>query len=320
MLALAASGMAAVTALSGCVPLVVGGAAVGGTVVATDRRSSATVLNDEGIELRAGRQIYDAVGGSSHISVTSWNGRLLLTGEVPTEQDRQRAEQVARGVENVREVINDLAVMPSSGLGTRTNDSFITSKVKSALAGAANVSARNVKVITERGSTYLMGSVTREEAEAATEAARLRLRGCEPGRRQRGARAGVVPTHHAHAAGQRGQRLPGARQQPGLAAATGRAQEPAHRQPARDERPGAEPGASACGRLTGAAAAAAGAGAILAGDELALALIRRPPRPPAARARPRLPGACNGGAWPADNRRQSRRQACLPCATLRSPL
>jgi osmotically-inducible protein OsmY len=164
--------MAAVTALSGCVPLVVGGAAVGGTVVATDRRSSATVLNDEGIELRAGRQIYDAVGGSSHISVTSWNGRLLLTGEVPTEQDRQRAEQVARGVENVREVINDLAVMPSSGLGTRTNDSFITSKVKSALAGAANVSARNVKVITERGSTYLMGSVTREEAEAATEAAR----------------------------------------------------------------------------------------------------------------------------------------------------
>lgn len=171
-LSLTISALAALTALSGCVPLVVGGAAVGGAVVATDRRSSATVLNDEGIELRAGRQIYDIVGGSSHVNATSWNGRLLLTGEVPSEQNRQQAEQVARSVEYVREVVNDLAVMPSSGLGTRTNDSFITSKVKSALVGTAGVSSRNVKVITERGSTYLMGSVTREEAEAATEAAR----------------------------------------------------------------------------------------------------------------------------------------------------
>lgn len=172
VLAFTVSAAALGTALSGCVPLVVGGAAVGGTMVATDRRSSSDMLNDEGIELRVGRQIYDVVGGSSHINVTSWGGRVLLTGEVPAEQDRLRAEQVARGVENVRDVINDLAVMPASGLGTRASDSFITTKVKSALAGNGEVSARNVKVITERGSTYLMGHVTPAEAEAATETAR----------------------------------------------------------------------------------------------------------------------------------------------------
>lgn len=159
-------------ALSGCVPLVLGGAAVGGTMMATDRRSSSTLLDDEGIELRVGRQIYDIVGGASHVNVTSWAGRVLLTGEVTTEQDKQRAEQVARGVANVRDVVNDVAVMPSSGLGTRTNDSFITSKVKSALAANGQVSAKDVKVITERSTTYLMGRVTAAEAEAATETVR----------------------------------------------------------------------------------------------------------------------------------------------------
>ena len=159
-------------ALGGCVPLVLGGAAVGGTMMATDRRSSSTLLDDEGIELRVGRQIYDIVGGASHVNVTSWAGRVLLTGEVPTEQDKQRAEQVARGVANVRDVVNDVAVMPSSGLGTRTNDSFITSKVKSALAANGQVSAKDVKVITERSTTYLMGRVTAAEAEAATETVR----------------------------------------------------------------------------------------------------------------------------------------------------
>ena len=172
LLALATAVGALGVAVSGCVPLVLGGAAVGGTMVATDRRDSSTLLDDQGIEMRVGRQIYDAVSGSSHVNVTSWAGRVLLTGEVQTEQDKQRAEQVARGVTNVREVINELGVMPSSGLGTRSSDSFVTSKVKSALAGAANVSVKDVKVITERGTTYLMGRVTAAEAEAATEAVR----------------------------------------------------------------------------------------------------------------------------------------------------
>ena len=172
LLALATAVGALSAAVSGCVPLVLGGAAVGGTMVATDRRASSTLLDDQGIEMRVGRQIYDAVSGSSHVNVTSWAGRVLLTGEVQTEQDKQRAEQVARGVANVREVINELGVMPSSGLGTRSSDSFVTSKVKSALAGTANVSVKDVKVITERGTTYLMGRVTAAEGEAATEAVR----------------------------------------------------------------------------------------------------------------------------------------------------
>ena len=172
LLALAMAVGALGAAVSGCVPLVLGGAAVGGTMVATDRRDSSTLLDDQGIEMRVGRQIYDAVSGSSHVNVTSWAGRVLLTGEVQTEQDKQRAEQVARGVANVREVINELGVMPSSGLGTRSSDSFVTSKVKSALAGTANVSVKDVKVITERGTTYLMGRVTAAEGEAATEAVR----------------------------------------------------------------------------------------------------------------------------------------------------
>ena len=172
LLALATAVGALGAAVSGCVPLVLGGAAVGGTMVATDRRDSSTLLDDQGIEMRVGRQVYDAVSGSSHVNVTSWAGRVLLTGEVQTEQDKQRAEQVARGVANVREVINELGVMPSSGLGTRSSDSFVTSKVKSALAGTANVSVKDVKVITERGTTYLMGRVTAAEGEAATEAVR----------------------------------------------------------------------------------------------------------------------------------------------------
>ena len=159
-------------ALPACVPLVVGGAAVGTTVVATDRRSSNTVLDDQGIEMRAGRLIYDAVGGGAHVNATAWNGRLLLTGEVPNAQDKQRAEDIARQTPNVREVISDIGVMANSGLGTRSSDSFITSKVKGTLANTAGVSAKDVKVVTERGTTYLMGTVTEAEADAATEAAR----------------------------------------------------------------------------------------------------------------------------------------------------
>ena len=102
LLALATAVGALGVAVSGCVPLVLGGAAVGGTMVATDRRDSSTLLDDQGIEMRVGRQIYDAVSGSSHVNVTSWAGRVLLTGEVQTEQDKQRAEQVARVIGQIR--------------------------------------------------------------------------------------------------------------------------------------------------------------------------------------------------------------------------
>jgi osmotically-inducible protein OsmY len=104
--------------------------------------------------------------------VTSFNRQVLLTGEVPSAQDRQRVEQVVLGVENVRSVVNDLAVMPPTSLGQRSNDTFITGKVRASLVDAKDLSASAFKVVTERNVVYLMGRVTPREAQRATEIAR----------------------------------------------------------------------------------------------------------------------------------------------------
>jgi osmotically-inducible protein OsmY len=97
---------------------------------------------------------------------------VLLTGEVPTAQDRQRVEQIVMGVENVRSVVNDLAIMPSSSLSQRSNDTFITGKVRASLVDAKDITANAFKVVTERNIVYLMGRVTQREAQRATEIAR----------------------------------------------------------------------------------------------------------------------------------------------------
>lgn len=157
--------------LSACVPLVMGGAAVG-TLVAVDRRTSGTQLEDEGIEFRAANRLHGLYGDRAHVNVTSWNRQVLLTGEVPSAQDRQRVEQVVLGVENVRSVVNDLAVMPPTSLGQRSNDTFITGKVRASLVDAKDLSASAFKVVTERNVVYLMGRVTPREAQRATEIAR----------------------------------------------------------------------------------------------------------------------------------------------------
>ena len=104
--------------------------------------------------------------------MTSFNRQVLLTGEVPSAQDRQRVEQVVLGVENVRSVVNDLAVMPPTSLGQRSNDTFITGKVRASLVDAKDLSASAFKVVTERNVVYLMGRVTQREAQRATEIAR----------------------------------------------------------------------------------------------------------------------------------------------------
>jgi len=126
--ALALACVVAVPVLSGCAAAVIGGAAVG-TLVALDRRTSGIQLEDEGIELRAGARLRDALGEPAHVNVTSYNRQVLLSGEVPTDQARQQAEQIAQRVENVRSVVNDLAVMPKSTLAQRSNDALITGKV-----------------------------------------------------------------------------------------------------------------------------------------------------------------------------------------------
>lgn len=166
---LAAAALAA--GLSACAPLIVGSAVVGG-VMAVDRRTTGIQIEDEGIELRAVNRIHEALGDRVHVNVTSYNRQVLLTGEVPTAQDRQTAEQVVSQIENVRSVVNDLTVMPSSTLGQRSTDTFITGKVRASLVDARDISANSFKVVTERNTVYLMGRVSQREANRATEVAR----------------------------------------------------------------------------------------------------------------------------------------------------
>ena len=166
---LAATALAA--GLSACAPLVVGGAVMG-TMMAVDRRTTGTQVEDEGIELRSANRLNEALGDRGHVNVTSFNRQVLLTGEVSSAQDRQRVEQIVLGVENVRSVVNDLAVMPTTSLGQRSNDTFITGKVRASLVDAQDISANSFKVVTERNIVYLMGRVSQREANRATEIAR----------------------------------------------------------------------------------------------------------------------------------------------------
>jgi len=163
--ALAAAVLA--TTLAGCAPLVLGGAAVG-TMVAVDRRTSAAQLEDETIELRAGSRLGEILGSLAHINVTSYNRQVLLTGEVPDAASKQLAEQTVTKVDNVRSVVNELAVMRPSSLTQRGNDIYITGKVKATLVDAKDLTATAFKVVTERGTVHLMGRVTQRESERAT--------------------------------------------------------------------------------------------------------------------------------------------------------
>ena len=158
-------------ALSACAPMVVGGALMG-SLVATDRRTPGAQLEDEGIELRAASRIRDNLVDRVHISVTSYNRQVLLTGEVPSAQDRLLAEQIVAKVENVRSIVNELAVLGNSGLTQRGSDALVTTRVRAGLVDARDLFANSFKVVTERGTTYLMGRVTQREANRATEVVR----------------------------------------------------------------------------------------------------------------------------------------------------
>ena len=163
-----ASSALLMASLTACVPLVIGGAAAGGTLVITDRRTSGAQLEDEGIELRASSRLRNALGERAHVNLTSYNRQVLLTGEVPTQQDKQLVEQIVSRVENVAGVVNELAVLGNATLTQRSSDVLVTGRVKAALIDAPDLSANAFKVVTERGTTYLMGRVTQREADRAT--------------------------------------------------------------------------------------------------------------------------------------------------------
>jgi len=159
--------------LSACVgPLLVGGAMVGGTLLAVDRRTSGAQLDDEAIELRAANQIRSNLGTRVRASVTSYNRQVLLTGEVPNLQDKQRVEDVVKAVESVAAVVNELAVLNSPSLMDRSADTLLTGRIKAMLLDANDLQSSAFKVVTERNTVYLMGRVTQREAERATEVVR----------------------------------------------------------------------------------------------------------------------------------------------------
>ena len=164
--------VSATTALTACAPLLIGGAMVGGSMVAIDRRTSGTQLEDQAIELKSGKRIGDAVGDRAHVNVTSYSRQVLLTGEAPSEADKASIEQAVARIENVRSVINELAIGAASSIGTRSNDTLLTSKVKASMVDAKDVQANAYKVVTERGIVYLMGRVTEREAGRAADLAR----------------------------------------------------------------------------------------------------------------------------------------------------
>jgi osmotically-inducible protein OsmY len=159
-------------ALAGCAPLIVGTAAVGTAMVVTDRRSSGAQIDDETIEVRAASRLKDALGDRVHINVSSYNRQVLLTGEAPTDAMKQQAEQIVSRVENVRGVVNDIAVMAPTSLTQRSNDTLITGKVRASFVDASDLQTSAFRVVTERGNVYLMGRVSAREADRATAIAR----------------------------------------------------------------------------------------------------------------------------------------------------
>lgn len=157
--------------LSACAPLIVGGA-VGGALVAVDRRTSGAQLDDQGIELRATNRVRDQMGNRARAVVTSYNRRVLLTGEVASAADKELAGKIVSGVDNVMEIINELAVTNSPSLTERAGDTLITGRVRASLVDAKDLSVTAFKVVTERNTVYLMGRVTQREANRATDIAR----------------------------------------------------------------------------------------------------------------------------------------------------
>ena len=162
---------AALPLLQGCFPLAVTGVAAT-ALVAADRRSTGTYIDDEGIELKAIPPLREVNNRGGHVNATSYNRRVLLTGEAPTEELRKLAEDGVRRVEGVREVVNEIQVAGSSSYASRGNDAVITSNVKARTLNNGKFQANHVKVITEAGVVYLMGLVTPEEGDAAVEVAR----------------------------------------------------------------------------------------------------------------------------------------------------
>ena len=161
-----------VVQLSACAPLVLGGAAATTAVVATDRRTAGEQVDDKTIGVKASVEANQILGDRpGRVNGSSYGGQLLLLGDVPTPEDSQKIEATVKKIDSVKEVINRLRVGAPTELSVRTNDSWITTKVTTALINAQDVPSRTISVSTERGVVYLQGRVTQAEGERAAKAA-----------------------------------------------------------------------------------------------------------------------------------------------------
>lgn len=157
-------------ALQGCFPVIAGGVGAG-ISLANERRTSGIFIEDQSIELKAQSRLSEKLK-DAHINVTSYNLALLMTGEAPTPTIRAEAESIVQAIPNVRRIFNEVAIMPVSNFSARSNDGFLTTKVKGRMVEANKFNSIHVKVVTEASVVYLLGIVTRKEAEDATEIAR----------------------------------------------------------------------------------------------------------------------------------------------------
>ncbi len=157
--------------LQSCIPLLVGAGVGTGVMMAEDRRTSGTVLEDQTIEIKARNRIEEKYGEKVNISVTSFNRFVLLTGQAPTEEIRQDVSVVVLEVPSVRNVQNEIVVGGNSSTASHASDALLTGRVKGRLSQNKDVGATHVKVVSEAGSVFLMGLVTRAEAESASQTA-----------------------------------------------------------------------------------------------------------------------------------------------------
>ena len=171
--AAAAAALLAVFMLEGCVEaVIVGGAAATGAFVVADRRQPEIVAGDERVGLTALSRVRNRFGDKVHFNVTSYNYNVLLTGEVPDAQTKAEIEKIVMQIAQVKGVVNELQVAGRSTLGARGNDTYLTGRVKAAFVAENKFAANHVKVVTEAGVVYLLGLVTRKEADDATAIAR----------------------------------------------------------------------------------------------------------------------------------------------------
>ena len=164
--------LVATTAHGACAPLLLGGAIVGSSMMAIDRRTSGAQIDDQTIEVKGIKRVSESIGDRGSVSVTSYNHIVLLTGTVTNEADKAAVDRAVGAIESVRSVVNELAIGAAASFGNRSNDTLLTSKVKASFVDAKDLQVNAFKVVTERGIVYLMGRVTERESNRASDIAR----------------------------------------------------------------------------------------------------------------------------------------------------